>query len=176
MEYYSAIKRNAPESALMRCMNPEPVTQSKVRKRETNIAYSHIHRRSRRMVLTNLCTEPQWRCGHKRTNLWARVGRRGRGRDERRARRGCTHTSTRQPTANGNSLQDSGSCPGAREQPRAAGAGGRQIPEGGHKCKPTSVHVNVRQKSSGYYRPIISQINKYINIYKKHNQYRDEPS
>ena len=39
MEYYLAIKRNAFESVLVRRMNLEPVIQSKVRKRKTNIIY-----------------------------------------------------------------------------------------------------------------------------------------
>ena len=30
MEYYSAIKRNAFESVLMRCMNLEPIVQSEI--------------------------------------------------------------------------------------------------------------------------------------------------
>jgi len=34
MEYYSAIKRNAFESALMRCMDLEPIIQSKVNHKE----------------------------------------------------------------------------------------------------------------------------------------------
>ena len=34
MEYYSAIKRNASESVLMRWMNPEPIIQSEVSERE----------------------------------------------------------------------------------------------------------------------------------------------
>ena len=37
MEYYSATKRNAFESVLMRWMNLEPDIQSVVRKRETNV-------------------------------------------------------------------------------------------------------------------------------------------
>ena len=37
--YYSAIKRNAFESVLMRWMNLEPVTQSEVRKRKINIIF-----------------------------------------------------------------------------------------------------------------------------------------
>ena len=36
MEYYSAIKRNAFESILVRWMNPEPVTDSEVRQKEKN--------------------------------------------------------------------------------------------------------------------------------------------
>ena len=45
MEYYSAIKRNAFESVLMRWMNLEPIIQSsvsnrkKVRKGKSNIIY-----------------------------------------------------------------------------------------------------------------------------------------
>ena len=36
MEHYSAIKRNAFESVLMRWMKLEPVIQTEVRKRKTN--------------------------------------------------------------------------------------------------------------------------------------------
>ena len=40
MEYYSAIKRNAFESVLMRWMNQEPITQSEVnQRRKTNVLY-----------------------------------------------------------------------------------------------------------------------------------------
>ena len=39
MEYYSAIKRNAFESVLVRWMNLEPVIQSEVRQKEKNIVY-----------------------------------------------------------------------------------------------------------------------------------------
>ena len=38
-EYYSAIKRNAFESVLMRLMNLEPIVQSEVRKRKVNIVF-----------------------------------------------------------------------------------------------------------------------------------------
>ena len=34
LEYYSAIKRNAFESVLMRWMNPEPIIQSEVSHKE----------------------------------------------------------------------------------------------------------------------------------------------
>ena len=37
LEYYSAIKRDAFESVLMKWMNLEPVIQSEVRKRKINI-------------------------------------------------------------------------------------------------------------------------------------------
>ena len=36
MEYYSAIKRNAFESVLKRCMNLEPITQSEVSQKQKN--------------------------------------------------------------------------------------------------------------------------------------------
>ena len=39
MEYYSAIKANLFESVLMRWMNLEPVIQSEVSQKETNIIY-----------------------------------------------------------------------------------------------------------------------------------------
>ena len=39
MEYYSAIKRNMFESALMRWMNLEPIMHSEVRKRKINIIF-----------------------------------------------------------------------------------------------------------------------------------------
>ena len=39
VEYYSAIKRNKFESVLVRWMSLEPVVQSEIRKRKTNIVY-----------------------------------------------------------------------------------------------------------------------------------------
>ena len=39
MEYYSALKRNAFESVLMRWMNLESVVQSEVRKRKINTIF-----------------------------------------------------------------------------------------------------------------------------------------
>ena len=38
-QYYSAIKRNASESVLIRWMNLEPITQSEVSQKKTNILY-----------------------------------------------------------------------------------------------------------------------------------------
>ena len=38
-EYYSAIKKNAFESVLMRWMTLEPIMQSEVRKKNTNTVY-----------------------------------------------------------------------------------------------------------------------------------------
>ena len=66
------LKTNAFESVLPRWMNREPIKQrSQVRKKKTNILYSHIYRESRRVVLINLFSGQQWRhsprektCGH----------------------------------------------------------------------------------------------------------------
>ena len=44
MEYYSAIKRNAFESVLMRWMNLEPIIQSEVRQKEKYHILTHIYR------------------------------------------------------------------------------------------------------------------------------------
>ena len=59
MGYFSAIKRNAFESVLMRWMNLGPITQSEVRKRKINII------KSRKMVLKNLFPGQQWRNRHR---------------------------------------------------------------------------------------------------------------
>ena len=66
MEYYSAIKRNAFESALMRWMNLEPIIQSEVSQKEKGKYHilTHIYK-SRKMVLKNLFTEQQWRNIHR---------------------------------------------------------------------------------------------------------------
>ena len=56
MEYYSAMKRNAFESVLMRWMNVEPIILSEVRKRKINIVFQLIYMESRKMVLKNLFT------------------------------------------------------------------------------------------------------------------------
>ena len=58
MKYYSAIKRNAFESVLMRWMNLEPIIQSEVvRKKNINIAY---YVESRKIVLINLFSGQEW--------------------------------------------------------------------------------------------------------------------
>ena len=56
MEYYSAIRRNAFESVLMRWMNPEPIIQSKVSQKEKEKYHilMYIYMESRKMVLKNL--------------------------------------------------------------------------------------------------------------------------
>ena len=54
MEYFSAIKRNAFESVLVRWMKLEPVLQIEVSQEEKNIIYEHIYMESRKMVLMKL--------------------------------------------------------------------------------------------------------------------------
>ena len=66
MEYYSAIKRNAYELILMRWMNLEPIIQSEVSQKEKNkLSYINTYMDSRRMVMTNLFAEQQWRHRHR---------------------------------------------------------------------------------------------------------------
>ena len=43
MEYYSAIKKNAFESVLMRWMKLEPIIQSKVSQKEKQIQYINAY-------------------------------------------------------------------------------------------------------------------------------------
>ena len=43
MEYYSAIKRNAFESVLMRWMNLEPIIQSEMSQKEIDKCYILMH-------------------------------------------------------------------------------------------------------------------------------------
>ena len=43
MEYYSAIKRNAFESVLMRWMNLEPIIQSEVSQKEKDKCHRFTH-------------------------------------------------------------------------------------------------------------------------------------
>ena len=56
VEYYSAIKKNAFESVLVRWVNLEPIIQSKVSQKEKNKYHilSHIYLESRKVVLMNL--------------------------------------------------------------------------------------------------------------------------
>ena len=67
MQYYSAIKRNAFESALMRWMNLEPIRQNEVSQKEKDkyCILIHIYMESRKMVLKNLFTGKQWRNRHR---------------------------------------------------------------------------------------------------------------
>ena len=43
MEYHSAIKKENFESVIVRWMNLEPVINSDINQRRTNIAYKHIY-------------------------------------------------------------------------------------------------------------------------------------
>ena len=62
MEYYSAVKKNAFKSVLMRWMNPEPIIQSEVSQKEKNnhiLMHTRVYMDSKKMVLMNVV--PQWR-------------------------------------------------------------------------------------------------------------------
>ena len=65
MEYYSAIKRNAFESVLMRWMNLEPLIQSELSHKEKDKYHilTHIYGILKK-VLKNLYTGQQWRNRH----------------------------------------------------------------------------------------------------------------
>ena len=78
MEYYSAIKRNAFESILMRWMNLEPIRQSEVNQKEKYKYHipTHIYMESRKMVPTNLFSGQQWRNRH-REQTYGHGGRGG---------------------------------------------------------------------------------------------------
>ena len=83
MEYYSAIKRNAFESVLMRWMNLEPIIQSEVNQKEKNNYHIliHIYMESRKMVLMKLFEGQQWRHRHREQTMDMVVGRGKRGWD-----------------------------------------------------------------------------------------------
>ena len=59
MEYYSAIKRNKFDSALVRWMNTEPVTQNKVSQKEKNkyhiLTHTHIYKIQKSITDDSIC-------------------------------------------------------------------------------------------------------------------------
>ena len=59
MEYYSAVKRNAFESVLMRWMNLEPIIQREVSQKKKDKYSILTHTESRKMVLKNSLTGQQ---------------------------------------------------------------------------------------------------------------------
>ena len=63
MDYYSAIKRNAFESVLMRWINLEPIIQSEVSQKQKDKYHilTYIYMESRKMVLMNLFAGQQWK-------------------------------------------------------------------------------------------------------------------
>ena len=78
MEYYSAIKRNAFESVLMRWMKLEPIIQSEVSQKEKYKYHilTHIYMESEEITLINLFSGQQWRNRH-REQTYGQGGRRG---------------------------------------------------------------------------------------------------
>ena len=66
MEYYSAIRRNAFESALMRWMNLESIIRNEVSQKQKDKYHILMHiYRILKMVLKNLFTGQQGRNRHK---------------------------------------------------------------------------------------------------------------
>ena len=66
MEYYSAIKKDALESILMRWINLQSIIQSEVsQKKKDKYCILAIYMESRKMVLMILLTVQQRRCRHK---------------------------------------------------------------------------------------------------------------
>ena len=62
MQYYSAIKNNAFESVIMRCMNLEPIIQTEISQKEKDKYCILMHMYGfRKVVLKNLLTGQQWR-------------------------------------------------------------------------------------------------------------------
>ena len=102
MEYYSVIKRNTFESGLMRWINLEPIIQSKVSQKETNITYIwNLERWYRWIHLlgSNGNTET--------TDLWTRSGTNGGGGTSGESSMD-TYILTCKIDASGNLLYDSG--------------------------------------------------------------------
>jgi len=77
--YYSAIKRNAFESVLMRWMNLELIIQSEVSQKEKNKyrILMYIYMEFRKMVLMNLFAGQQWRRRHREQTCGHNGERRG---------------------------------------------------------------------------------------------------
>ena len=67
MGYYSAIKRNAFESVLIRWMSPEPIIQSELSQKEKDKYHilTYIYMGSIKMVLMNLFAGQWWKCQHR---------------------------------------------------------------------------------------------------------------
>ena len=75
MEYYSAIKKNAFESVLMRWMKLEPIIQSEVRQKNASTVYKYIYMEFRKMVMMTLYVRQQKRHRYKEQTfgLWEKV-------------------------------------------------------------------------------------------------------
>ena len=69
MEYYSAIKKKASESVLMRWMNLKPITQKTEVSQKEKYKYHalmHIYMESRKLILMYLFSVQQWRNRHRK--------------------------------------------------------------------------------------------------------------
>ena len=69
MEYYSAIKKNAVESVLMKWMKLEPIIQGEVSQKEKHqysiLTHTHIYMEFRKMMMTALCARQLMRHSYK---------------------------------------------------------------------------------------------------------------
>ena len=75
MDYYSAIKRNAFDSVLMRQMNLEPIIQNEVSQKEKDKYHTLTNiKESRKIILKNLFTGQQLRTENRLMDM-------GRGRE-----------------------------------------------------------------------------------------------
>ena len=92
MEYYSAIKRNASESVLMRWMNPEPIIQNEVSEKEKNkhCILTHTYEILKDGTM-NLFAGQQWRLRHREQTCRHRIGKKRAGRMERVAWKCTSH-------------------------------------------------------------------------------------
>ena len=106
MEYYSAIKRNAFESVLMRWMNLEPIIQSEVSQKEKNKYYTLTHIYG---IWKHGIDEPISRAAMEtqtqRTDLWTRAGGGRKGMDRVTWKHTLPYV---KQIAKGKSLYDSG--------------------------------------------------------------------
>ena len=91
MEYYSAIKRNAFDSVLMRWMDLEPIIQSEVSQKDRYCMLMHINGIQKAGTDERICRAAV-RCGHGGQTYGRRRGRRGR--DELRKEHRNIHTTT----------------------------------------------------------------------------------
>ena len=120
MEHYSAIKRNALESVLMRWMNLGPIIQSEVSQKEKDKhrILTHIHgikKNGTEELIDRAAMEKQTY----RTDLWTW------GEGEMYGKSNMETYITICKIANGNLLYGSGNSNEALYQPRGVGWGGR---------------------------------------------------
>ena len=135
MGYYSAIKRNACESVLMKWMNLEPIIQSEISQKGKYIYINtYIYMEAGKMALTILFAGQQWRCWRGEQTCGHRGERRGR--DELKEQHWNTFIDIYKVDSQwGSALWHRELKLGALWQPRRVG-GAREAQEGGDICVP----------------------------------------